>query len=193
MQAPTKQRSPELESRQQNTLQMALAKLSDCHQLDMKQVRRVAIERQGAIHIEVHESGKHRFFVYEANILRELSPEDDPKIPLLSKLHDPGFAAANPIISYRPGRRIVLGPVDAEQGNIVKGYKKRCAAQAAEKYAIALSACASDGFDVPDLLQYESDSDCLVMARRPGQVPAIAADAAEVWKTIGSCLQKFQQ
>lgn len=193
MQKTAKQVSPELESRQQNTLQVALSKLRDHQQLDMEQVRRVAVERQGAIHVEVHEAGIHRFFVYDTNKLYELKPEDDSKIPLVSKFHDPGFAAEHSIISYRPGRRIVLGPADGEQGKIIKGYKKRCAAQAAEKYAIALAACGPGGFDVPDLLQYETDRDCLVMAKQSGKTPAIAADAAEAWTAIGACLRNFQQ
>ena len=173
-------------------LQIAFAKLQD-RRLSLEQVRRVAVERQGAIHIEVHDAGRQRFFVFETNELRELQPADDPKIPLVSELHPDGFAADHVIISYRPGRRIVLGPASGSDGNIIKAYKKRRAVQAAERYAVALSACEQGGFDVPELLQYEPGMDCLVMAKRLGQAPAIAADAATVWMGIGTCLRRFQQ
>ena len=197
MHKPGEQNFSELNSGQQdsghhNLLQIAFAKLQD-RQLALEQVRRVAVERQGAIHIEVHEEGTQRFFVYEVNELRELQPESDPKIPLVSELHQGGFAADHVIISYRPGRRIVLGPADGEHGNIIKAYKKRRAAQAAERYAVALSACEQGGFDVPELLQFESGMDCLVMAKRLGQTPGIAADAAAAWMDIGTCLRRFQQ
>jgi len=175
-----------------NTLQLAFEKLQE-RQLAVQQVRRVAVERQGAIHIEIHEDGKHRFFVYEANELCELQPENDSKIPLVSKLDEDGFAAEHSIISYRPGRRIVLGPASGERGNIIKGYKKHHAAQAAGKYAIALSACEQGGFDVPDLLRNDTDKDCLIMVKRPGQPPDLAADAVADWAGIGACLQRFQQ
>ena len=177
---------------QHKSLQMAFVKLQE-RQLTLEQVRRVAVERQGAIHIEVHEAGKHRFFVYEANELRELQPENDTKIPLVTELHRDGFAADHKIISYRPGRRIVLGPTKGEHDNFIKAYKKRRAAQAAERYAVALTACEPGGFDVPELLQYDPGLDCLVMAKRSGQAPEIAADAAAVWMSIGTCLRRFQQ
>ena len=177
---------------QNNPLKMAFTKLQE-RQLTLGQVRRVAVERQGAIHIEVHEAGRQRFFVFEANELCELQPQNDPKIPLVSELHPDGFAADHVIISYRPGRRIVLGPASGSDGNIIKAYKKSRAAQAAERYAVALSACEQGGFDVPELLQYEPGMDCLIMAKRLGQAPAITTDAAAVWMGIGTCLRRFQQ
>lgn len=175
-----------------HSLQSAFDMLAD-RQVSKKQIRRVAVERQGEIHLEVHQAGKHRFFVYEANKLRELQLEDDSKVPLVSALKNGQFASGYKIISYRPGRRIVLGPTGKAARNIIKGYKKRRAAQAAESYAIAASACESGGFDVPELLEFETGKDYLVMALRPGQSPQINADTAAVWTTIGCHLRSFQQ
>ena len=75
-----------------SSLQMALVKLRDLH-LTMQQVRRVAIERQGEIYIEVHEAGRQRFFIFEANRLRELQPENDRKIPFLVNWSESYFSA----------------------------------------------------------------------------------------------------
>ena len=197
MQNHDKRQSPQpgpthQESLQQTTLHAALTKLQS-RGLDQRQVRRVAVERKGTLHFEVHEAGKQRFFVYQSNELRELQPVNDLKIPLVAKLHECDFEAQHTIISYRPGRRIVLGPRSGEFGDIVKGYKKHKAAQAAEKYAIALSACEHDGFDVPELLQIDTDNDCLVMAKQVGQAPEIKAGADYIWTGIGSHLQLFQR
>jgi len=182
----------EQKSGQPSVLRQALAKLQGL-QLDNEQVKRVAVGRQGVLHIEVHEADAQRFFVYEANGLRELQPENDPKIPLLAKLREDDFAAEHTLISYRPGRRIVLGPVRGRHDTIVKGYRKHQAALPAEKYTCAASACQQGGFDVPELLQYQPDRDCLVIAKRAGLSPGFAADAVGSWSLIGSCLRRFQQ
>jgi len=171
---------------------MALLKLQTLN-LNSGQVRRVAVASQGTLHIEINESEKPRFFVYEANELSELQPENDSKIPLAAKLNELDFAADHAIVSYRPGRRIVLGPVHEDRGVIIKAYKKHKAAQAAKNYAITLSSCEHGGFDIPELLQYETQGGYLVMTKRMGQAPVIAADAVATWGAIGSCLQRFQR
>ncbi len=177
---------------QQNSLHTALSKLQD-RGFHEGQVRRVSVERKGALHIEIHAAERLHFFVYKSNEIKELQAVNDPKIPLATKLHELDFVKRHTIISYRPGRRIVLGPVSGEQGHIVKAYKKHKAAQAAEKYAIALSACESNGFDVPELLQVDTGNDCLLMAKREGQPPDIEAGTEETWVSIGSCLRLFQK
>jgi hypothetical protein len=180
------------ESGQQGALHEAFVELQT-RQLRMEQVRRVAVEREGTFHIEVHEAGKQRFFVFEANELIEIEAETDPKIPFASKLQEAGFSDDYSIISYRPKRRIVLETVDPQKGNIIKAYKKRIAALAAEKHAIALSACQSGGFDVPELLQVGVGDDYLCMVKRTGQAPDITTDAVSTWATIAACLRHFQE
>ena len=176
----------------QDTLNSALTKLQTL-QLNLEQVRRVAVERKGVVHIEVHEAGKQRFFVYETNELHEIQAENDPKIPFLKKVREPDFAADHEIISYRPGRRIVLGPVSTGTGNILKAYKKHHAATAAAKYAIALSTCEPGGFDIPELMLTDTDNDYLLIAKRTGQAPGITANTVSIWTDIGFCLQRFQR
>jgi len=177
---------------QASTLKTALAKLQG-QQLKTAQVKRVVVDRPGTIYIEVHEQDKQRFFAYTANELKELQPEDDPKIPLAAKLRGDDFAAEYTLISYRPGRRIVLGPAQGGRGTIIKGYKKHQAEKAAENYACAVSACEQGGFDVPELLQYQIDSDSLVISKRIGKPPDLAPGAVNAWRLIGSSLRHFQQ
>ena len=179
-------------SPRQDTLNSALKKLQNL-QLGLEQVRRVAVERKGVVHIEVHEADKQRFFVYETNELHELQAENDPKIPFLEKLRESDFAVTHTIISYRPGRRIVLGPVSAGIGNIIKAYKRHHAVKAAEKYAIALSTCEPGGFDIPELVLTDTDKDYLIIAHRAGQAPDVTARAVSTWAGIGFCLQHFQR
>jgi len=192
MQEHSKQECSQLETGQASSLQMALLKLFDLN-LTMQQVRRVAVERLGDIYIEVHETGRQRFFIFEANELRELQPENDRKIPLLVNWSESDFAADHTIISYRPGRRVVLGAANRGSKPIIKAYKKNRSTQAAKRYAMALAACERGGFEVPELLQYRADYDCLIMARQPGESPPVSLDATGTWELIGSGLRHFQQ
>lgn len=173
-------------------LDKALLKLQAL-QLQAEQVRRVAVTSRGSLQIEVAEGDNHRFFVYQGNDLTELQVENESKIPLAAKLSRADFTNDHVIISYRPGRRIVLGPVRDQQAVLLKGYKKHKAAQAAKNYAVALSACEQGGFDIPELLRYEAQDDYLVMARHKGQPPVIAMDTVGTWKDIGAGLRCFQQ
>ena len=177
---------------QYDALQLAFEKLQDKH-LSREQIRRVSIERSGDIHIETYDADKSRFFIFAGNALREFQPKNDLKVPLANKLFGEEFATHHQVISYRPGRRIVIESVGKESAYIIKGYKKHRSAEAAKRYTIAASICESSGFDVPKLLQYETDQDCLVMSKRQGQTPGITESAAKVWRGIGISLKRFQQ
>jgi hypothetical protein len=197
MLAFTRQRSREDElgkrgQHQPEALQLALAKMQE-QQLEMSQVSRVAVERAGDIYIEVEAAGGQRWFSFIGNELQELLPQCDLKIPLLSELTGGNYSSAPSVISYRPGRRIVLSQKNSVQDHFIKGYKKRRGAQAATSHEIAVSACRQAGFDVPQLLQYVEESDYLVMTRQPGKEPEINSDTVDVWARIGCYLRLFQQ
>jgi hypothetical protein len=192
MQERSKQECPRSQTGPAGSLQLALAKFGEL-QLTVQQVRRVAVERNGGIHLEVHTSDGQRFFIYEADELRELFSESDRKIPFLVNRSQADFAAEHTIISYRPGRRVVLGPGNDGPETIIKAYKKRRSEQAAKNHAIALAACEQGGFEVPGLLQYRADCDCLIMAKRSGEPPGVSLDATGTWGLIGTCLRRFQQ
>lgn len=175
----------------QNLPAQALEQLRLQH-LEAKQVRRVAIGRQGLVHIELEDAGEPRFFAYRENVLRELEADKDWKIPLLEKLHR-SDAPAYRLISYRPGRRIVIETSRDEHEEIIKGYKKCHAARAAKKFETARTACAGGGFDLPVLLAVNTEDDYLVMLKSRGQTPGITANFARIWTRIGACLRQFQQ
>lgn len=176
---------------QRDTLALALLKLQALG-LDKEQVRRVAVASQGTIHLEVHEGREQRFFVFEESELSELLVGNDKKIPLVSILNQSNAFAGHTIISYRPGRRLVLMAAGDHQESILKAYKKNKSLRAAKNYATVQSACEQGGFDIPELLQYEKKSDLLVMAKRFGNSPVISGDAVETWSGIGSSLRRFQ-
>lgn len=173
-------------------LDRVLLKLHDLN-LKARQVRRVAVTSEGSLHLEIAEGNKQRFFVYGEPGLIELQAENDAKIPLAAKLNEADFAAGHAIISYRPGRRIVLAPRSDDPAIIYKGYKRQHAVQAAKNHTIVSLASEQGGFNVPELLRCETRDDYLVMARHDGHPPLIAAHAVGTWSAIGACLQGFQQ
>jgi hypothetical protein len=176
---------------QKHTLATALLELQAL-KLGKEQVRRVAVASQGTLHLEIHKGNSQRFFIFEDNALSELLVENDKKIPLIATLRGSNSITDDTLISYRPGRRLVLGSVGDRQDSILKAYKKHKSLPAAKNYAIAQSACDQGGFNIPELLQYETKTDCLVMAKQAGDTPVISSDAVAVWAGIGTCLQRFQ-
>jgi len=160
---------------------------------DLQQVRRVAIDRDGHIQIELHQYDGAHFFEVKGDSLRRINPGKDRRIPLATRLDDPGFSARHTLISYRPGRRMVLASTGGQAETFLKAYKERRVGIAAERHRLAMAANRSGGFDVPELLHVALDEDYFVMAELPGQSPPVNADAADIWQEIGRRLRHFQQ
>ena len=114
---------------QRHSLQLALASLEE-RNLSETHLKRIAVERDGTLHVEADGSGLPRWFSYEGSTLQELWPHDDKSIPLLAKGFVSDSALGQVVISYRPGRRIVLGLADSGGERIVKGYKRQKCQQA---------------------------------------------------------------
>ena len=174
-----------------HSLQLALAALQDCN-LTESNLKRVAVERDGTLHMEADGSGLPRWFRCKGSTLQELWPHDDKKIPLLARGFVNDSALGQVVVSYRPGRRIVLGLTDSGGERIVKGYKRQQCQQAAAFHTIALSACQGGGFKVPRLVEYAEDADYLVMAKHAGSSPAITTESKQIWARIGAYLRQFQ-
>ena len=176
---------------QRHSLQLALASLQE-RNLTGTRLKRVEVERDGTLHVEADGSGLPRWFSYEGRTLQELWPHDDKKIPLLARGFVNDSALGQVVISYRPGRRIVLGLTNSDGERIVKGYKRQKCKEAAGCHAIALSACQAGGFKVPRLVEYAEEADFLVMAKQAGSSPETTIESKRVWAEIGSCLRQFQ-
>ena len=176
---------------QRHSLQLALASLEE-RNLSETHLKRIAVERDGTLHVEADGSGLPRWFSYEGSTLQELWPHDDKSIPLLAKGFVSDSALGQVVISYRPGRRIVLGLADSGGERIVKGYKRQKCQQAAGCHAIAVSACQGGGFKVPRLVEYAEDADYLVMTRQAGSSPETTIESKHIWAEIGSHLRQFQ-
>ena len=162
-----------------------------------EQVMRVAVGREGDIQFETDENGNQRWFDFHHGEISELHPARDKKVRLCRVLSDENLAGELAVISYRPGRRIVLcapsGCAGIESGYIKKGFRKNKGKQAADRYAIAVSANVHGGFEVPKLLDYDEANDCLVITRTEGVSPGTTEQDIGTWTRIGSGLAHFQK
>jgi hypothetical protein len=192
MQSDVKSSSTRHPARRQSALLLALAGLRQ-QQLSPGQLSRVTVDRDGALHIEAEAAGLQRWFRFNDTTLAELRPRDDRRILLLKNRHENNAGAETSLLSYRPGRRVVLGLAGARRHSIVKGYRRRGSEHAANCHEIALAACGEGGFVVPRLLEHSEEDESLVMARQCGSNPGIGSESAGVWVAIGLCLRRFQK
>lgn len=172
-------------------LMLALAGLQQ-RQLSPAQLSRVAVDRSGALLMEAESAGAQRWFRFSNTTLEELRPLDDRKVPLLDSRRENMAGPRACLLSYRPGRRIVLGPAGTRRPCIIKGYKRRGSEHAASCHEIAVSACGKGTFAVPRLLRHSAEDESLVMARHSGSTPGIGPESAATWTAIGFCLRRFQ-
>lgn len=175
----------------QGTFHEAMMGLQE-YRLGPEQVRRVAVARSGEIHIEAHQEDQQRFLVYDSGRLREIYPQDDLKIPFISKMNRPGSTSPHRIVSYRPGRRVVIETESCGQDTMIKAYRKRNTLKAKEKYAIALSAAGRGGFDIPDLLDVDLAGEYMLMEKRAGRTLTISPATTHTWRDVGAFLRQFQ-
>ena len=161
-------------------------------QLSAEQLSRVAVERDGALLIEAEAPGSQRWFRFDNATLEELQPRDDHKIPLLKHHFADNMRLGSSLLSYRPGRRAVLGTAGAQRPSVVKGYRRGKSEQAAICHEIAVAACGGKGFQVPVLLGHSAVDESLLMPRHRGSTPGISPESASLWSAIGACLRRFQ-
>ncbi|MDX1735520.1 MAG: hypothetical protein R3228_14190 [Halioglobus sp.] len=162
-------------------------------QLQADQLSRVSVDAHGTLQFEAETAGPLRWFAYTGGALRRVRPQDDRRIPLLDRESGRVAPFSLEVVSYRPGRRIVLTPADRSDAVVFKGYRKGRGATAVRNHEMAIRACKGGGFEVPSLVDYTEERDVLAMARRPGVSPPVSVGNAPVWQAIGAGLRNFQE
>ncbi len=174
-----------------STLHAALAQL-ERWKLSPQQLSRVSLEADGTLQLEAQAAGSLSWFRYAGGKLHRARPQDDKKIPLLNcrlRRNSPGGMS---VISYRPGRRVVLSSTGFGDGSIVKGFRKGRGSSALRRHEIAMDACANGVFSVPGLLDRGAGQDFIAMERYAGSTPVIAEENGSTWGSIGAGLRNFQ-
>lgn len=161
--------------------------------LSADQLSRVSLDSDGTLQLETDAAHSIKWLSYIAGALRPVAPHDDRKIPCLYKKCNRVAPFPFDVVSYRPGRRVVLKSAVRSDQVISKGYRKGRAANAVRNHERAIKACERGGFGVPSLISYCEELDVLTMARRPGRAPVVNAGNSPMWRAIGSGLRRFQE
>ena len=172
-------------------LHRALVQLKDW-QLEAHQLSRVSVDADGTMQLEAETEGSLKWFSYASGRLHRAVPRQDRKIPLLNTGSGPGLPTGLAVISYRPGRRVVLASTRQDPDIFLKGYRKGRGALAVKHHETALKASRYGAFQVPKLIDRYRDRDLLAMERQPGSTPDITIGNAPVWSGIGAALRRFQ-
>lgn len=173
---------------QPTPLERALRALELPTGLDLRRdsVQRIdVVGRQMILTVETG-SGR-RWFRLAGERLCELTPADDPAVPLAR--HRNGGSR---LLSYRPLRRIVIAS-DTGNGTVVeKGYRAGRAAAMAELHAIAERSAGERGFRIPRLLGRRPETESLLFLRLSGHRPRVSRRTAADFGAVGAALRRLQ-
>jgi hypothetical protein len=180
-------------------LASALAELHDTWP-DAEEIVRADVSGDGAIVLTAAGTGVTRWFTWDDRGLIERFPVDDRKVPLSRYLAGRDDWS---VLSYRPGRRMVVVQCREElasivkgnvvKGNVVKGYKKGRSARAAVHQRLAEAAMARGAFCVPRLLRHAADNEALVFERFEGPEVGLGLDSEPLYARLGETLAAFQE
>jgi hypothetical protein len=161
-------------------------------EIGANQLSRVSVDSDGTLQLEAERANSLEWFYYAGGKLRRADPQHDRKIPLLKNRLEHALSDGMRVISYRPGRRVVLASNGSVDPSILKGFRKGRGSEAIEHHRLAMKASENGVLRVPELLDHDSGQDFIVMKRQGGSAPAIAAENTSTWASIGAGLRSFQ-
>jgi tRNA A-37 threonylcarbamoyl transferase component Bud32 len=170
-------------------LTLALDELSEVWP-EHEEVVRADVASDGGLVLTASGAGVVRWFSHDDRGLIERFPESDRKVPLS------GFIAESSdwqVLSYRPGRRMVVLVRRDELVNVIKGYKKSRSAHAAVHQRIAEAAMGRGAFKVPRLLRHDADHEALVFERLEGSEVELGLESVPLYARLGERLAVFQE
>lgn len=176
------------------TLSMATRLLADEHGLSPEEIQRTHAGKDGAL---VLETRGPRWFRFEDDALAELDPARDRKLSLAGALPpadtpsrgEPGLE----LVSWRPGRRLVLRRSHDAGDRLVKGFRSarwEVAAAAVERVGSALEA--GEGFLVPRIVEKNADLAAYEADWIPLERLTVAATSSDAFGRVGRALRDLQ-
>ena len=158
-----------------------------------RRVRRADFDKHDRLVVELDGFKGCRWFRVTPAVLRELAPTDELDLPLAAWYTSTTDACR--LVSWRPGRRMVV-EVQGERGpEFWKGLRPKRIAEAARRHDLARSICngAQGGFAIPDLLGVDCERSALRFAPAVGFEPRIRSTDAPDFEQIGRALRQFQE
>ena len=155
-------------------------------------IARVEITRKGVVQLELVLGERRCWYAWENLELRELEVAKDSRIPLAARLNEASFAARTSLLSYRPGRRLTLVDYSGQKPKILKGFRRGHLDRMVRKYEVAHAAFAGCGVHAPEVIEYDTANEALVMVFKAGERLCLSADTTDLFHFIGEGLRDFQ-
>lgn len=158
-----------------------------CPQLE--EIIRVDVGDRGDLTLTARDGGRMRWFVLDDRGMIERHPERDPKLPLATRLR---ASDDWKVLSYRPGRRMVVLVSQGPRRNVIKGHKKSRSARAAVHQALAEKAMRHGAFRVPRLLQHDGAHEALLFEYLDAREVELGLASTPHYARLGAQLAVFQ-
>ncbi|MDH3745007.1 MAG: phosphotransferase [Acidobacteriota bacterium] len=153
-------------------------------------LERIEVNGNGIVLLHLLPSEGELWLSLDGDTLKELRPQLDRSLPILSALQDEGGFERREILAYRPGKRVVV----ANSAAVIKGYRRRRSVAAAKNHRLAEEACeGSATFRVPRLLEHSPETSSLRFERVTGERLDISATGSESFFAVGCRLRAFQE
>lgn len=148
-------------------------------------VARVDVSSSGQIFLCLGLASGERWFRHDADRLVPLDPSLDAALPLSARLRSHAPAQ---VLSYRPGRRLVL----RTEREVLKGYRPSRLDEAALAHSRASALNARRGFRVAGLRDLLLDHAALVLEPLEGVPLPVRGRSAEAYLGVGARLRAMQ-
>jgi len=122
-----------------------------------------------------------------------LPPEEDGALPLGALLRDVDAGSGLRVLSYRPGKRLVLACSDERGERVLKGYRPRRLALACARHEWAGEVLSRGPLRAPTLRAELDGRAALVFERHEGASPSLAAENEELFFRVGVGLRRMQE
>lgn len=153
------------------------------------EIDRVSVAGDGTLALTLATKAGQRWFTWESGGLVERRPGEDARLPLGLDLAGAGDRR---VLSYRPGRRLVIESNRDGRPCVLKGHRPGRVEDAGEKHVLAERAAERGSFPVPRLLGREAERAALRFERVEGRRPSIDVRSAADFHALGSALARFQ-
>ncbi|QDU65079.1 phosphotransferase [Engelhardtia mirabilis] len=157
-----------------------------------QRVRRADLDRKDRLMIELDGPEGGAWFRVTAAVLRELAPADERELPLAA-----WYTSATEdtrLVSWRPGRRMVVELPREGGSEFWKGLRPKRLAEAARRHDLAQALCdgAEGGFAIPALLGVDCDRSALKLTGVVGFEPRVRVSDESDFEQIGRALRRLQ-